>query len=80
MESKRVRLFDVCEPGALVTFRDRFGNVRRGRAAIVNRAQGCVVCNMGGRYGMPVCVSADALVSVSPSRRPAFERRALTVH
>ncbi len=59
--------FMAVRGGDLVTFRDRFGVAKRGRAQplLTNPREGTIVLNMGGAYGTPMVVTHRNFVSAS---------------
>jgi hypothetical protein len=61
----KINTFGAVRGGDMVSFRDRFGILRRGRAQplLCNPEAGTVVLNMGGMYGTPVVVTPKTFVS-----------------
>lgn len=64
METEIITLFETIRPRARVTIVNRFGQKLSGKAVMFNRAQGCWVLNMGGRYGIPGLASPDNVIAV----------------
>ncbi len=62
-----IKEFAAVRGGDLVTFIDRFGFSKRGRAQplLTNPSEGHNVLNMGGRYGTPQVVNAKMFVQAS---------------
>lgn len=67
----RVGLVDLARPGDRITIRTRNGQSVTGRATIINRKHGCVVLNLGGRYGTPGIATDDNLVKIKRAAQPA---------
>ena len=58
-------IIDQIKPGDLVTIKDRFGKLQKGKARIYNRNHNIWVLNMGGRVGTAGIASAQNIVMVN---------------
>jgi hypothetical protein len=56
-------LMEAVRPGSRVTFMDRFGQKRTGRA-VMRSSHGGWVLNMGGRHGTPALADESNIVKV----------------
>lgn len=63
------QIVDQIRPGDTVTFRDRFGKARKGKAVMYGPSGW--VLNMGGKYGTPAVVKESQIEKVTRSRSAA---------